>query len=140
MYFVGSRGNIAISTALPSSFCALHCKHQIVHGISLSYFLCLHEASVSGCRDDLTLASSQYDILSCSETLVSDMRHVLELLVPWFDRPVLLCRGRMPRARGMAAYVQDACGAFSQPKFSVWLLQNDVFRVYVVCAQSFPQP
>ena len=30
----------------------------------------------------LTVASSQYDILLCSESLVSDMLHVLELLVP----------------------------------------------------------
>ena len=29
----------------------------------------------------LTVASSQYDILLCSETLVSDMRHVSEVLV-----------------------------------------------------------
>ena len=46
------------------------------------------------------LASSQYDILWCSETLVSDMRHVWELLVPGFGRPVLTG----PRARGLAAY------------------------------------
>ena len=54
---------------------------------------------------DLAVASSQYNILLCSETLVSDMRHVSEVLVPGFCRPVLLCRGKMPRARGMAAYV-----------------------------------
>ena len=29
---------------------------------------------------DLTMASSQFDVLLCSETLVSDMRHVSELL------------------------------------------------------------
>ena len=52
-----------------------------------------------------------------SETLVSDMRHVSELLVPGFGGPVLLCRGKMPRARGMAAYVRDGFGAFCQPKF-----------------------
>ena len=54
---------------------------------------------------DLSVASSQFDILLCSETLVSDMRHVSELLVPGYGRPVLLCRDRIPRARGMAAYV-----------------------------------
>ena len=37
----------------------------------------------AGNLSDLTLASSQYDILLCSETLVSDMRHVSE-----FDQPV----------------------------------------------------
>ena len=76
---------------------------------------------------DITDSSSQYDILFCSETLVSDMRHVSEVLVPGFCHPVLLCRGKMPRARGMAAYVRDGYGAFRQPNLSVvvakcWLL------------------
>ena len=42
---------------------------------------------------DLTEALSRYDIMLCSETLVSDMHHVSELLVPGFGLPVLLCRG-----------------------------------------------
>ena len=45
------------------------------------------------------------------------MRHVSELLVPGFGRPVLFCRGKMPRARGMAAYLRDGYGAFRQHKF-----------------------
>ena len=65
---------------------------------------------------DLIVASSQYGILLCSETLVSDMSHVSEVLVPGFCRPVLLCRGKMPRASGMAAYVRDGYGVFHQPK------------------------
>ena len=36
---------------------------------------------LAGNLSDLTVASSQYDILLCSETLVSDMRHVSEVLV-----------------------------------------------------------
>ena len=40
-----------------------------------------------------------------------------EVLVPGFGRPVLLCRGKMPRTRGMAAYVRDGYGAFRIPKF-----------------------
>ena len=51
------------------------------------------------------MALSQYDILLCSEALVSDMRHLLELLVPGFGRPVLLCLGKMPWALVMAPYV-----------------------------------
>ena len=35
----------------------------------------------AGNLSDLTVASSQYDILLCSETLVSDMHHVSEVLV-----------------------------------------------------------
>ena len=78
---------------------------------------------------DLTAASSQGDILLCFETLVSDMRHVSEVLVPGFGRPVLLCRGKMPRARGMAAYVRDGYGTFRQPKFECGCCEMLVFRV-----------
>ena len=60
--------------------------------------LCSNVWGLAGNLSDLTVASSQYDILLCSETLVSDMRHVSELLVPGLGRPVLLCRGRMPKA------------------------------------------
>ena len=58
---------------------------------------------LAGNLSDLSVASSQYDILWCAETLVLDLRHVSELLVPGFGRPVLLCLGKLPRARGMAA-------------------------------------
>ena len=55
-----------------------------------------------------------------SETLVSDMHHVSELLVPGFGRPVLLCRGKMPRARGMAAYTYEMVTEhFANPNLSV---------------------
>ena len=37
---------------------------------------------LAGNLSDLAVASPQYDILLCSETLVSDMRHVSEVLVP----------------------------------------------------------
>ena len=72
---------------------------------------------LAGNLSDFTVASSQYDILLSSETLVLDMSHVSEVLVLGFRRPVLLGRGKMPRARGTAAYVRDGCGAFRQPKF-----------------------
>ena len=78
---------------------------------------------------DLTLASSQYDILLYSENLDSDMHHVSEVLVPGFCRPVLLCRGKMPHARGMAAYVRDGYGAFRQPKFECGCCEMLFFKV-----------
>ena len=77
----------------------------------------------------LTMASSQYDILLCSETLVSDMRRVSEVLVPGFCRPVVLCQGKMPRAREMAAYVRDGYREFRQPKFECGCCEMLVFRV-----------
>ena len=76
-----------------------------------------------GNLSDLAVAPSQYDILLCSETLVSDMSHVSELLVPGF------CRGKMPRTRGMAAYVRDGYGAFGQPKFECGCCKMLNFRV-----------
>ena len=76
-----------------------------------------------------TLASSQYDILLCSETLVSDLHHVSELLVPGFGRSVFLCRGKLPRARGMAAYVRDGYRAFRQTKFQYGCCEMLVIRV-----------
>ena len=82
----------------------------------------IHSSNVLGLAgnlSDLTVASSQYGILLCSDTLVSDMHHMSELLVPRFGRPVLLCRGKMPRARGLAAYVRNGYGAFRKPKFEV---------------------
>ena len=126
MGFVGGGGNIAISTALPPSLCVLYCKHLIIYEIYTSNFfyaclrlrfpdvenntgpwrpvptvcklLCSNVRGLAGNHSDLTVASPQYDILLYSETLVSDMRHVSELLVPGFGRPVLLCRGRIPLA------------------------------------------
>ena len=74
---------------------------------------------MAGNLSDLTVASYQYDILFCSETLVSDMHHVSELLTPCFGRPVLLCQGHMPQAHGMAAYGQDGYEHFGNPNLSV---------------------
>ena len=59
---------------------------------------CRNVRGLDGNLSDLTVASSRYDILLCSETLVSDMRHVWELLVPGFGRSVFLCRGKIPLA------------------------------------------
>ena len=91
--------------------------------------LCCNVRGLAENLSDLTVASSPYDILFFSETLVSDMRNVSELLVPGFGRPVFLCRGKMPRARGMAAYVRDGYEAFCQPKFECGCCEMLVFRV-----------
>ena len=44
--------------------------------------LCSNVRGLAGNLSDLTVASSQYDILLCSDTLVSDMRQVSEVLFP----------------------------------------------------------
>ena len=51
---------------------------------------CSNVRGLAGNLSYLTVASSQYDIQFCAETLVSDMRNVSELLVPGFGSPVLL--------------------------------------------------
>ena len=80
--------------------------------------LCSNVRGLARNLSDLTAASSQYDILLCSETLVSDMRHVLELLVPGFGRSVSLCQGKMPWARGMHTY-KMVTEHFTNPNLSV---------------------
>ena len=99
--------------------------------LTVCRLLCSNVRGLAGNLSDLTVASSQYDILLCSETLVSDSRHVSELLVPGFGRLVLLCPGRMPRARGIAAYARDGYGAFRKPSLSV-VVAKCWFLLFVV--------
>ena len=156
MGFVSGGGNIAIATALPSSsfvYCIVN-MIWFMEFLQLIYYACLRLRFVdvetnpgqrrpvpdvgrilcsnvwglAGNLRDMSVASSQYDILLCSETLVSDMRHVPELLVPRFGRSILLCRSRTPRARRMAAYVPDGYGAFRQPKFECGCCKMLVFK------------
>ena len=82
---------------------------------------------LAGNLSDLTMAPSQNNIAFWSETLVSDILHVSELL-----GPVLLGRGKSPRARGKAAYIRDGYRAFRQPKFQAGCCEILVFRVYDV--------
>ena len=81
--------------------------------------LCSNVRGLAGNLSELTMTSSQYDILLCAETLVSDINHVSEVLVPGFGCPVLLCRGKMPRSRGMAAYARDGYEHFANPNLTL---------------------
>ena len=96
---------------------------------ALCRILCSNVWGLAVNLSDLTVASSQYDILLCSDTLVSDMYHMSEVLVPSFGHSDLFCRGKMPRALGMAAYVRDGSGAFRQPKFECDCCEMLVLRV-----------
>ena len=79
--------------------------------------LCCNVRVLAWNFSDLSVASSQHDILLCSETLDSDMRHVSDLLVPEFGHSVFLWWGKMPRGRGMATYARDGYRAYTEPKF-----------------------
>ena len=91
--------------------------------------LCSNDRGLSKNLSDVTVASSQYYLLLCCETLVSDKRHISELLVLGFGHPVLLCRDGMLRVRQMAAYVGDGYGAFRQTKFECGCCEMMVFKV-----------
>ena len=73
--------------------------------------LCSNVRGLAGNLNDLTVSSSQYDILFCSETLVSDMRHV-GVAGSRFRSPCLVVLGQDASARGTAAHVRDGYGAF----------------------------
>ena len=92
--------------------------------------LCRNVRGLVGNLSDLTVASSRYDILLCSEPLVLDMRHVSELLIPGFGRPVLLSKGRIIGPEGWQhTHEMDMHGAFRQPKFECGCCEMLVFRV-----------
>ena len=78
---------------------------------------------------DLTAISRQYDILLCSETLVSEMRHVSELVIPGFKKPVLLKRNAINRAQGMAAYIRKDFPACRQTSYECKCHEIQVFKV-----------
>ena len=67
---------------------------------------------LAGNLSDLTVASSQYDILLCSETLVSDMRHMSELLVSGQIHVCLVVPGQDASGPRDSACVRDGYGAF----------------------------
>ena len=79
------------------------------HVTDVCRILCSNVRGLAGNLSDLTVASSQYDILLCSETFVSDMRHVSEVLVPRFRSPCLVVSG------------QDASGPWDGCIRSRWL-------------------
>ena len=82
-----------------------------------------------GNLNDLVVASRQYDILLCSETLVSGMRHSSELLIPGFKKPMLLGRGAMHRAQGMAAYIRSDFSASHKVKYECRCHEVQVLKV-----------
>ena len=82
---------------------------------------------------DLAVASFQYDILLCSETLVSDMRHVSELLVPGFGRRFVVViprtsQGKMPCAEARCCAKARCLGPEG------WL------HTYVMVTEHFASP
>ena len=81
--------------------------------------LCSNVQGLAGNISDLTVASTQYDILMCSATLVSDIHHVSEVLVAGFCHPVLLCRGKILGHVGWLHTFEMVTEHFANPNFRV---------------------
>ena len=79
--------------------------------------------------NDLSVASSKFDLLFCSETLVSEYRHVSELLIPNFSKPYLLRRNSIPRALGMCLYIRSSFSASRLSKLECGCHETLVVKV-----------
>ena len=97
---------------------------------------CSNVLGLAGNLSDLTVASSQYDILLCAETLVSNMRHVSELLVPGFRRPVLLCRAGCLGRDGWRHTCEMDMEHFANPSLSV-VVAKCCFLWFVVLDRTY---
>ena len=70
-----------------------------------------------GNLNDLIVASKGFDILFCSETLVSNFWHIAELSISGFKNPILFKRNEVNRAQRMAVYIRNGCSASHKATF-----------------------
>ena len=91
---------------------------------------------LAGNLSDLTVPSSQYDILFCSETLISDMRHVSEVLVPGFGRLSCCVGARCLGPVGWLHTFTMVTENFANPNLSV-VVAKCWFLVFVVRDRTF---
>ena len=66
---------------------------------------------------ELAIASKKFDVVCCSETLTSNRRNQVELLIPGFNKPILTHKGATPNARGMAVYIRSGYSAYRKSTF-----------------------
>ena len=60
-----------------------------------------------GNRDELAIAATKFDVVACTETMVTGRRHVSQLPLPGFRAPTLLLRSSRPNSIGMALFVHS---------------------------------
>ena len=78
---------------------------------------------------DLIVASKGFNILFCSETLVSNFRHIAELSIPGFKRPILFKRNEINRAQGTAVYIKNGCSASHKATFEFGCHEVQIIKV-----------
>ena len=78
---------------------------------------------------DLIVDSKGFDILLCSETLVSNFGHIAELSIPGFKRSILLKRNEINRAQGMAVYIRSGCSASHKTSFECGCHETQIIKV-----------
>ena len=80
--------------------------------------LCSNAQGLAGNLGDLAVASSQYDILLCSETLVSDMRQ-FAVAGPRFRSPCLVSEQDASGPEGWLRTYEMVTEHFGNPNLSV---------------------
>ena len=83
-----------------------------------------------GNLDDLIVASKGFDILLCSEALVSNFSHIAELSIPGFKRPILLKHNEINRDQGMAIYIRSGCSASHKASFECGCYEIQIIKMY----------
>ena len=78
---------------------------------------------------DLIVPPKGFDILFCSETLVSNFSHIEELSISGFERPILLKRNEINRAQGMAVYIRSGCSASHKASFECGCHETQIIKV-----------
>lgn len=87
---------------------------------------------------DLSLASGKFDILCCSETLATERRSPVELLIPNFNRPILIPWSPSEpdcKRRGMAVYIRSCFPAYRRIAFECACAKRHEFVCVRVCSK-----
>ena len=78
--------------------------------------LCSNIRCLHANLDELAVAGSDYDVLVCAESKVSDRRHLSELRILGFGFPQQRLRTSTPGAQGIALYVKERFRSFKLSK------------------------
>ena len=88
------------------------------------HVLYLNIQGLYGNLHDLIVTSKRFNILLCSETLVSYFRRIAELSIPGFKRPIIPKRNEINRVQGMAVYIRSGCSASHKASFECGCHEN----------------